>query len=101
MAGDLLCPKQGRMLLAHGRADCPGKKGKSPHPELEFLSDFSAVVCRVPCALLFIRSLRATEHNFLVLFFIFLNSFLFCLLDYPMNFMWSEAIRTCILVYNA
>ena len=33
--------------------------------------------------------------------FFFLNSFLFCLLDYPMNFMWSEAIRTCILVYNA
>ena len=58
------------MLLARGRADCSGKKGKGPHPELEFLLDFSAVVCRVPCALLFIRSLRATEHNFLVFFFL-------------------------------
>lgn len=55
------------MVLARGRAeDCLGKKGKCPHPELDFLSDFSAVVCRVPCTLLFVRPLRATEHNFLV-----------------------------------
>lgn len=39
------CAQNGRMLLARGRAeDCPGKKGKGPHSELEFLSDFSAVV---------------------------------------------------------